>query len=337
MMNQQWLLKRRPSATIAADDLELRETPVPDLADGQILVRNIYLSLDPTNRIWMSAREQYLPPVGIGDVMRGGTLGIVEQSRSPRFSVGDLVQPADSGWQLYTICDAKMAGRVNPQENVPLSAHMSVLGATGLTAYFGLLDIGQPKAGETLVVSAAAGAVGSIVGQIGKIKGCHVVGIAGGQAKCDWITQQLGFDGAIDYKREDVGAALDRLCPKGIDVDFENVGGPIMEAVFNRLNLFGRMALCGMISQYNQEGPMPGPSDFGRILMNRLTIRGFIVIDYLARAREARTDLAQWIQQGRLQWKDHIEDGIAQVPQALQRLFTGQHDGKLMVRLSPEP
>lgn len=335
-MNQQWLLKHRPQGNIARADLALQETPMRELQDGEILVRNIYLSLDPTNRIWMSDREQYLPPVGIGDVMRGVTIGRVEASRSAKFDVGDIVQPADGGWQLYCVTQARTTLKLRPDANVPLTAYLSVLGPTGLTAYFGLLDVCQPRAGETLAISAAAGAVGSIAGQIAKIKSCRVIGIAGGAEKCRWITQDLGFDGAIDYKNEDVGAALDRLCPDGIDMNFENVGGPIMDAVFSRLARNGRMALCGLISSYNDEGPIAGPTDFGRILMNRLTVRGFIVIDYLSRAREAFADLGQWIAEGRIQWKDHIVDGLESAPDALQRLFTGNHDGKLLVRVSSE-
>jgi NADPH-dependent curcumin reductase len=188
-----------------------------------------------------------------------------------------------------------------------------------------------------LVVSAAAGAVGSIVGQIGNLKGCRVVGIAGGPEKCRWIVEHLGFDAAIDYKSEDVGAALDRLCPQGINMNFENVGGPIMDAVFSRLNRNGRMALCGTISGYNDDGPLAGPTDFAPVVMNRLTIRGFIVIDYLPRAHEAFSALGDWIAQGRLQWKDHVVEGLDQAPSALQRLFRGDHDGKLLLRVSPEP
>lgn len=332
--NQQWLLKHRPEGGVTGDDLVLTETPVRALADDEILVRNLFLSLDPTNRLWMSDREQYLPPVGIGDVMRGTTIGVVEESRSPKFARGDLVLPAEGGWQLYSINPGKMCRKIAPQQDVPLTAYLSVLGATGLTAYFGLLDVGNPQPGETVVVSAAAGAVGSVVGQIAKIKGCKVIGIAGGADKCRWIVDELGFDAAIDYKAENVGEALDRLCPEGVDVNFENVGGEIMDAVFSRLRRNGRMALCGMISGYNSEGPMPGPKEFDRILMQRLTVRGFIVIDYLPRAREAFVDLSQWIAEGRLKWKDHIVDGLAEAPAALQRLFTGNHDGKLVVRIS---
>lgn len=336
-INRQWVLSNRPESTVAAGDLALHEAPVRDLADGEILVRNIYLSLDPTNRLWMSDREQYLPPVQIGDVMRGGTIGVVEESRSQRFAPGDIVMPGDAGWELYTVTHERTTSRVRKASGVPLTAYLSVLGPTGLTAYFGLLDICDPKEGETLVVSAAAGAVGSVVGQIAKIKGSRVVGIAGGEAKRRWLTQDLGFDGAIDYKNEDVGAALDRLCPEGVDMNFENVGGPIMDAVFSRMRLHGRMAVCGMISGYNKEGPLTGPTDFGRVLMKRLTIRGFIVIDYYPRAREAMTDLSQWVADGRIRWKDHVVAGLENAPSALDRLFTGNHDGKLMVAISPEP
>lgn len=332
--NRQWVLRQRPAGAITPDCLELKSGPVPEIADGQLLVRNLYLSLDPTNRIWMSDRDQYLPPVDVGDVMRGGTIGVVEESRADGFAPGDIVFPAEMGWQDYVVASAAFARKVPEVPGLPLTAFMSVLGATGLTAYCGFLDICKPQPGEVLVVSAAAGAVGSIVGQIGKIKGCKVIGIAGGPDKCRWLTEDLGFDAAIDYKAEDVGAALDRLAPDGIDMNFENVGGDIMDAVFSRLRLNGRMALCGMISRYNDEGPMPGPKDFGHILMQRLTIKGFIVIDYFPQAAEAFAQLGQWVAEGRIKWKDHVVDGLENAPDALQRLFTGNHDGKLLVKVS---
>lgn len=335
--NKRWVLKRRPEGQIKAGDLELIEQQVPDLADGEVLVRTVYLSLDPTNRIWMSDRDQYMPPVQIGDTMRGGAIGVVERSRSERFKQGDLVNPGLAGWSVYSIAKGESLFPVPALPGVPLAAYMSVLGGTGLTAWFGLTDIGKPKPGETVVVSAAAGAVGSIVGQIAKLRGARVIGIAGGKAKCDWLTGELGFDGAIDYKAEDVGAALDRLCPNGIDVDFENVGGAIMDAVFSRMNDFGRMALCGMISTYNTDGPVPGPADFSRILMHKLLIQGFIVTDYLPRAAEAFAELAPWVMSGQLKWKVHIEDGLENAIDAVGLLFSGQHDGKLLVRVSPEP
>jgi NADPH-dependent curcumin reductase CurA len=334
---QRWVLKRRPHGEIQRGDLDLVEEPIRDLADGEVLIRTVYLSLDPTNRIWMSDQDQYLPPVQLGETMRGGGIGVVERSRSSRFKQGDIVNPGLSGWSTHTIANEKGVTPVTPIPGVPLTAYMSVLGATGLTAWFGMLDIGQPKAGETVVVSAAAGAVGSIAGQLAKLRGARVIGIAGGKAKCDWLVNDCGFDGAIDYKHEDVGAALDRLCPSGVDVDFENVGGEIMDQVFSRMNNFGRMSLCGMISTYNQEGPAKGPTDFGRILMHRLMIKGFIIIDYFHRAAEAYAELGPLVASGRLKWKVHVEDGLENAVDAVGRLFTGEHEGKLLVRVSPEP
>ena len=336
-VNRQWVLRRRPEGEIRSGDLEFVEAPLPSLNDGEMLVRNIYLSLDPTNRIWMSDMDQYLPPVEVGDVMRGGTLGVVHESRSPRFKPGDVILPGLSGWSDYTVAHEDVARAVPVLPGVPLTAYMSVLGATGLTAWFGMVDIGRPEPGETVVVSAAAGAVGSIAGQIAKARGARVIGIAGGPEKCAWLTTELGFDGAVDYRNEDVGAALDRLCPNGIDVNFENVGGEIMDAVMSRMNNFSRMALCGMISGYNRDGPMPGPTDFGRVLMRRILIKGFIVIDYLPRAAEALAELAPMMLEGRLKWRVHVDDGLENAQTSLGRLFTGAHDGKLLVRVSPEP
>jgi NADPH-dependent curcumin reductase CurA len=333
---KRWVLKRRPTGDVQPGDLELVEAPIPELKDGEILIRTVYLSLDPTNRIWMSDQDQYMPPVQIGETMRGGTMGVVEASKSERFQPGQLVNGL-GGWASHVVSDGTMLSGVPQMPGVPITAFMSVLGATGLTAWFGMLDIGQPRAGETVVVSAAAGAVGSIAGQIAKLKGARVIGIAGGRAKCDWLTGELGFDGAIDYKGEDVGQALDRLCPNGVDVNFENVGGAIMDAVMARMNNFGRMALCGMISGYNDDGPPAGPPHFANILMHRLTVRGFIVSDYLPRAGEAMAELIPWVTEGKVKWKVHVDQGLEGAPQSLQRLFTGAHDGKLLVQVSPEP
>ncbi len=334
-MNRQWRLARRPVGDIQDGDLEFVTVPVPALEDGQVLVRNVYLSLDPTNRIWMSDMDQYMPPVQIGEVMRGGTVGVVEESRDPALPVGTPVIPFLSGWQEYVVTPGSACSAIPP--GFPMSAILSSMGLTGVTGYFGLLEIGKPKAGETLVVSAGAGAVGSIVGQIGKIKGCRVIGIAGSEDKCRWITQELGFDGAINYKQEDVGASLDRLCPQGIDINFENVGGPIMDAVINRMNNFGRMALCGMISTYNAQGPVPGPASFPAILMHRLTVQGFIVSDYIGRWGEAVAQIGTWVSEGKIKYKVHIEKGLEHAPQTVKRLFTGDHDGKLLVEISPPP
>lgn len=335
-LNRQWILRQRPDDDIGSGDLEFVQTPIPQISVGQILIRNLYLSLDPTNRLWMSDRDQYLPPVKLGHVMRGSTIGIVEQSLSEKFSPGDIVKLPDGGWQDYAVVRDHMAEAVVEDPTVPLTTHLSVLGMTGLTAYGCLLDIGRPQAGETVVISAAAGAVGSIAGQIAKRQGCHVVGIAGGPQKCRWLTEDLGFDAAIDYKSQDVPTQLDALCPNGIDVAFENVGGSIMDAIFSRLALHGRMAVCGLISGYNDSGPLAGPTDFGRILMKRLTVKGFIVIDYLDRSDAAFANLRQWITDGALIWKDHIIDGLENAPDALNLLFNGKNDGKLMVRMASE-
>lgn len=333
---QRWVLRRRPAGEIQPGDLEFVQEPIRDLADGEVRVRTVYLSLDPTNRIWMSDQDQYMPPVGIGDTMRGGSIGIVESSRSDRFKQGDVVNTGLGGWSTHVIADGATLMPVPTLPGVPMTAYMSVLGATGLTAWFGMCDIGKPQSGETVVVSAAAGAVGSIAGQIAKLKGARVIGIAGGKAKCDWLTGELGFDGAIDYKGEDVGAALDRLCPNGIDVNFENVGGDIMDAVVSRMNNFGRMPLCGMISTYNDNERPAGPTDFARVLMHRLTIRGFIITDFLPRAGEAMAELIPWVMAGELKWKVHVDQGLEGAMDSLQRLFTGAHDGKLLIQVSPE-
>ena len=334
---KRWVLRRRPTGEIQPGDLELVEEPIRELGDGEVLVRTLYLSLDPTNRIWMSDQDQYMPPVQIGDTMRGGSLGVVMSSRSDRFKQGDVVNTGLGGWTTHVIADGAMLFPAPALPGVPLTAYMSVLGATGLTAWFGLCEIGKPQPGETVVVSAAAGAVGSIVGQVAKLKGARVIGIAGGKAKCDWLTGELGFDGAIDYKSENVGAALDRLCPNGIDVNFENVGGDIMDAVVSRMNNFGRMALCGMISTYNDNDRPAGPTDFARVLMHRLTIRGFIITDFLPRAGEAMAELIPWVMEGKIKWKVHVDQGLEGAMDSLQRLFTGDHDGKLLIQVSPEP
>jgi NADPH-dependent curcumin reductase CurA len=248
-----------------------------------------------------------------------------------------VVNTGLGGWTTHVIANGAMLMPAPQLSGVPLTAYMSVLGATGLTAWFGMCDIGKPLPGETVVVSAAAGAVGSIAGQIAKLKGARVIGIAGGKAKCDWLMGDLGFDGAIDYKSEDVGAELDRFCPGGVDVNFENVGGDIMDAVVSRMNNFGRMPLCGMISTYNDNDRPSGPTDFARVLMHRLTIRGFIITDFLPRAGEAMAELIPWVMEDKLKWKVHVDQGLEGAMESLQRLFTGDHDGKLLIQVSPEP
>ncbi|MDZ4364539.1 NADP-dependent oxidoreductase [Brevundimonas sp.] len=335
-VNRQWVLRQRPKGLIQPGDLELIETPVPALKESEVLIRTVYLSLDPTNRTWMNDAEGYLPPVGLGEVMRGLTLGVVEQSRSDRFKVGDIVTPMSGGWADYAAVHETGLRPVHRASGLPLTANLSVLGMTGMTAYFGVTDVLKPQPGETLVISAAAGAVGSIAGQVAKQRGARVIGIAGGAAKCAWLTDELGFDAAIDYKNEDVGAALDRLAPDGVEMNFENVGGDIMIAVYNRLKAHGRMAVCGLISAYNATKMPPSPN-FARIITHRLNVQGFLVLDYAPRAREMVAELGPWVVDGKVNWKVHVDQGLEGAVDSLNRLFTGDHDGKLLVRVSEEP
>ena len=330
--NRRWRLVRRPEGDIAAGDLEFTTAPVPALAAGEVLVRNVYLSLDPTHRIWMSDRDQYLPPVEIGAVMRGGGIGVVEDTRSERFARGDIVSVGLGGWEDYTVASERQLGRVRRLDGVPLTAHLSVLGSTGLTAWYGMIDIGQPKAGETVVVSAAAGAVGSVAGQLARRRGARVVGIAGGAAKCRWLVDELGFDAAIDYRAEDVGAALDRLCPEGIDVCFENVGGPIFDAILLRMKLHGRISLCGLIADYDSPRPI---TNFAQILMRRLRIEGFIILDFVDRFADTTAKLAGWIAEGRLKNRVHVIEGFERLPDALRALVGGDSPnlGKMVVKI----
>ncbi len=333
--NRQWKLAKRPEGAISEGDLELVPSLVADLEDGQALIRNIYLSLDPTNRIWMSDMDQYMPPVEIGQVMRGGTLGVVEESRNPAYPEGALVSGLGS-WQDYAVVPADFFQTFEKPAGVPLTAFQGVLGMIGATAYFGLLDICDPKEGETVVVTAAAGAVGSLVGQIAKIKGCHVVGIAGADEKCEWL-RSLGFDAAINYKTENVLETLKQHCPKGIDVVFENVGGEILDASLTLINQNARISLCGLIAEYNAEGPVPGPYMFRNILMKRARVQGFIVTDFAPRFPEAIGQLAQWMAEGRLQYRVDVVDGLENAPSAVKKLFDGSNKGKLMIRVSEEP
>jgi len=333
--NKQLLLRQRPTGMPDRSHFSLVEAPLTDPEEGGVLVRVLFLSIDPTNRIWMSDRDQYLPPVALGAVMRGAGVGRVVASRSPKFREGDVVTGL-LGWQEYARLPAAEAAGLSVVPAgfpLPLSALLGVCGLTGVTAWYGLHDIAAARAGETVVVSAAAGAVGSIVGQLGKIAGCRVVGIAGGPEKCALLTGEFGFDAAVDYKREGWRAALAEATPRGVDVDFENVGGDIMQAVMRRMNLGGRVALCGMISGYNSEAPSLG--DFGTVLMKRLTVRGFIVLDYADRWGEAVGKLAALVVQGRLRHRETMVDGLENAPDALARLFDGSTTGKLVVRVDP--
>ncbi len=336
-LNKTWILRKRPTGKVAPGDLELVSSEQPPLPDGSVRVRTIYLSLDPTNRIWMSDAKGYMPPVGIGAPMRGGGLGIVEESRFDGLAAGDIVNTGLATWALYNDLPGKSVSRLPQIPGVPLTAYMGPLGVTGMTAYFGLLDIGQPQAGETVVVSAAAGAVGSMVGQIAKIQGCRVVGIAGSDDKCRWLTEVAGFDAAINYHTEDLGTALDRHCPRGIDINFENVGGAVMDAVIARLNDFSRMPLCGLISMYNATKPVPGPYNFGNLLMRRTLMKGFIVLDYVERFPEGMQTMAGWLLAGKIKFETDIVQGLEHAPASLERLFTGKNLGKLLVQVSDAP
>jgi hypothetical protein len=335
-VNRQWRFRARPVGLIKESDFEWREEPVAEPAPGQVLVRNVYLSLDPTNRGWLYDYHTYMPPVALGDVMRGFAVGVVEESRDASFQPGDLVSGM-LGWQDYAVADASAFSRVPKDPSLPLTAQFGLLGHIGLTAYFGLLDLGKPKAGETLVVTGAAGAVGSLAGQIGKIVGCRVVGIAGTDEKCRWIKDTLGFDAAINYRTEPLPESLKKHCPDGIDIDFENVGGEALDSILNLINLRARIVLCGLISQYNATAPVPGPYNLVNLLIRRDRLEGFIVLDYLDRAEEAVSQLIEWYQEGKIRYRVDVVQGLENTPGSINRLFDGSHKGKLLVRVSEEP
>tara|TARA_B100000405_G_scaffold41023_1_gene27415 strand:+ start:85 stop:1113 length:1029 start_codon:yes stop_codon:yes gene_type:complete len=336
--NRSWRLRQRPEGIIDENDLELVTDEIPEIQEGQVLAKTIYFSLDPTNRIWMSDIDQYMEPVEIGEIMRaGGSLAIVEESKVPHVNVGDIVQGGmHGGWQEYFIIPGEEAAAIPLVESIPLTALISVLGFTGPTAYFGFLDIGQPKKGETVVVSAAAGAVGSIVCQIAKIKGCRVVGIAGSDEKCNWLKNDLKVDEVINYKKDDILESLKEKCPEGIDIYFENVGGETLDAALTLMNNYGRIPVCGLISMYN-DWETPGPKMFRNILMKRLTVKGFLVSDYLDRYAESLGALSEWMAEGKIQYKVDIVEGIENAPSAVNKLFTGENNGKLVIKVSDEP
>ena len=336
--NRSWRLRHRPEGIIDENDLELVTDEIPEIQEGQVLAKTIYFSLDPTNRIWMSDIDQYMEPVEIGEIMRaGGSLAIVEESKAPHVNVGDIVQGGmHGGWQEYFIIPGEEAAAIPLVESIPLTALISVLGFTGPTAYFGFLDIGQPKKGETVVVSAAAGAVGSIVCQIAKIKGCRVVGIAGSDEKCNWLKNDLKVDEVINYKKDDILESLKEKCPEGIDIYFENVGGETLDAALTLMNNYGRIPVCGLISMYN-DWETPGPKMFRNILMKRLTVKGFLVSDYLDRYAESLEALSEWMAEGKIQYKVDIVEGIENAPSAVNKLFTGENKGKLVIKVSDEP
>ena len=326
-VNRQWVLRSRPVGMVRESDFELKETPVPAPGDGQALVRNTHLAFEPAMRGWIEDRPSYMPPVVIGEVMRGMTVGEVVASNFEGLAPGDLVSGM-AGWQEFVLGGAMLT---KLQRGMEPSFALSILGITGMTAYFGLLDVGKPEAGETVVVSGAAGATGSIAGQIAKIHGCRVVGIAGGPEKCRWLTGEAGFDAAIDYRSEDVGARLSALCPDGIDVFFDNVGGEILNEVLARIAQNARVVLCGAISRYNEVELPPGPSNYFNLTVQRGRMEGFIVLDFVPRFSEAAGKLTAWCAEGRLVWQVDVQRGFENAPKAFLRLFSGANVGKQLL------
>ena len=331
-VNRQFRLAARPKGMVKREDWDLVEDPLPEIGDGEFLVQVLFISLDPAMRGWMNDTRSYVPPVQIGDVMRALGAGRVVKSEHPKFAVGDHVVGL-FGVQEYAASKGDGVITVDPNL-VPLPVYLGALGMPGMTAYFGLLDIGKPVEGDTVVVSGAAGAVGTVAGQIAKIKGCRVVGIAGGAEKCSYIVDELGFDAAIDYKSDDVRAALKQHCPDRINVYFDNVGGEILDIVLGRLARRARIVICGAISQYNNEGPMKGPSNYMSLLVNRARMEGFVVFDYADRYMEAAMEMAGWMGEGNLKSREDIVEGFETFPETLLKLFKGENIGKLVLKVA---
>lgn len=332
-INRQIRLAARPVGLPDDSSWQLTEEPVGSPGEGEVLVQTLCLSLDPAMRGWMNDVRSYIPPVGIGEVMRAAGVGRVIASGDPRFSEGDYVSGVP-GVQEYAVLPAEGLLPVDLDVASP-ARWLGALGMTGMTAYFGLLDVGAPKEGETVVVSGAAGATGSLVGQIAKLKGCRVIGIAGGADKCRWLTEELGFDAAIDYKSDDLKAALRAHAPNRVDVFFDNVGGEVLDVVLTRLARGARVVICGAISQYNATEAVQGPSNYMQLLVSRARMEGFVVFDYADRFREAAKELAGWLHEGKIVAREEIVDGgVDAFPAALRRLFAGENTGKLVLRLA---
>ena len=330
-VNRQILLKSRPEGAPSLDNFELTESPVREPGEGEVLTRTLYLSLDPYMRGRMSAAKSYAKPAEVGQPMVGGTVGEIVASRNPKYAVGDIIL-GYGGWQEYALSTGAGLRKLDPAV-APVSTALGVLGMPGMTAYVGLLEIGQPRPGETIVVAAASGAVGSVVGQIGKIKGCRAVGIAGGAEKCRFVTEELGFDACVDHRAPDFAKQLEAACPNGIDIYFENVGGAVQQTVWPLLNDFARIPVCGLIAQYNATRPMPGPDMFS-VLRKRLLLRGFIVWDFAAKEADFLRDVSEWIRTGRLKYREDIVDGLENAPAAFLGLLQGKNFGKMLVRIA---
>ena len=337
LTNHQIRLAARPSGLPTRADWQFTTEPVAEPADGDVLIKTLALSLDPAMRGWMNDARSYIPPVGIGEVMRAGGIGRVIASKNPDYAVGDLVS-CTPGVQAYCVVPAGEARRqglfkIDTRLGTP-NQWLNVLGMPGMTGYFGLMDVGMPKAGETVVVSGAAGAVGQTVGQLAKIKGCRVVGIAGGRAKCDWVVNELGFDACVDYKAGNIKGDLKDACPKGIDIYFDNVGGEILDTVLTRINRKARIIICGAISQYNATAPVKGPANYLSLLVNRARMEGIVVFDYVERFPVAVRELAGYLKDGRMKSKEDVVVGLDTFPETLLKLFNGENFGKLVLQVA---
>jgi NADPH-dependent curcumin reductase CurA len=330
-VNRQVLLKSRPEGAPSLDNFELVDAPIPEPGEGEVLMRTLYLSLDPYMRGRMSAAKSYAAPAAVGRPMVGGTVGRIVASRHPGYAAGDVVL-GYGGWQEYALSNGAGLRKLDPA-GAPVSTALGVLGMPGMTAYVGLLEIGRPQPGETVVVAAASGAVGSVVGQIAKIRGCRAVGIAGGAEKCRFVAGELGFDACVDHRAPDFARQLEAACPKGIDVYFENVGGRVQQTVWPLLNEFARVPVCGLIAQYNATTATPGP-DMVSVLRKRLLLRGFIVSDFAARQADFLREAGEWVRTGRLKYREDIVDGLEQAPAAFLGLLEGRNFGKLLVRIA---
>ena len=332
IVNHQFRLAARPVGMPKRSDWNYTEEPVREPGNGEFLVKVLQISLDPAMRVWINAVPSYMPPVALGEVMRALAAGRVIVSKNPNFAVGEHVGGV-FGVQEYVVSNGQGVSKLDTRL-APLAKYLSVLGMPGMTAYFGFLDTGAPQPGNTVVVSAASGAVGSVVGQIAKIKGCRAVGIAGGKQKCEYIIRELGFDAALDYKSEDVSAGLRKHCPKGIDVYFDNVGGDILDAVLAQINLGARIVICGGISQYNNTTSVKGPSNYLSLLVNRATMKGMLVLDFMDRYPQAAREMAGWMAAGKLKSREDVVEGLQNFPEALLKLFTGENFGKLILKVA---
>ena len=335
MHNKQIIFKKRPVGVPDADTWQLETNPVPELEEGEILVEHHYISLDPAMRGWMNDTKSYIPPVAIDDVMRAGSIGkVIKNNGNPKFEIGDVVT-SWGGVQQYAITNGDGWYKVDTRL-APMQKYIGILGMPGMTAYFGITEVGKIKEGDIVLVSGAAGAVGSVVGQIAKIKGCTVIGIAGGQEKCDYIINELGFDDAIDYKSENIYTALKKKCPKGVDVYFDNVGGKILDAALSKLRMHARVVICGAISQYNQKSKIDGPSNYLSLLVTRSTMQGMVVMDYTKKFGEAAQQMGIWMQEGKLKSKEDIYESIENFHETYNRLFSGEKKGKLVLKVIEE-